>query len=67
MSEVDKDGFIRHVQSLFYNNTKLAERKSYENDLKKEGITQGKAHDASTHINGNYGACSSIDGSKATG
>tara|TARA_B110000285_G_C15134089_1_gene625664 strand:+ start:3936 stop:4076 length:141 start_codon:yes stop_codon:yes gene_type:complete len=42
MSEVDKDGFIRHVQSLFDNNTKLSERQSYEDDLKKEGSTQEK-------------------------
>jgi hypothetical protein len=39
-NEADKDGFIRHVKKLFENNTKLSERQSYEDNLKKQGSTK---------------------------
>jgi len=41
-NEIDKDGFIRHVKKLFENNTKLSERQSYEDNLKKQGSTKEK-------------------------
>lgn len=41
-NEIDKDGFIRYVKKLFENNTKLLERQSYEDNLKKEGSTKEK-------------------------
>jgi len=39
-NEADKDGFIRHVKKLFDSNTKLAERETYEDGLKKQGSFQ---------------------------
>lgn len=39
-NEADKDGFIRHVKQLFENNTKLSERETYEEGVKKQGSDQ---------------------------